>query len=286
MSLTTDRDDPELGHGINNEPVPQSKKYLVLSSDEIAKGFLKPVRSVYQHLVCGTTTSINESIAETYARDPWFYGSTYCVACAKHRPLREFIWLSDGESMDPSNWSDMEIARIADIDKEYQKKKLILTELGGYNIFNMLYSQEYYDNLIPILKQRFLSFDDAVQLKNAGLRWNVNVGDWYSITSNDISIILVEYDEEIKNKFRNNAYWLPSSEQMIKEARMMGYILDIESSIEKHNTYKPHIIKLKEDLDIIPRTIWPKYELTYIDAVVKALLWILNCESKFARIKL
>lgn len=31
-------------------------------------------------------------IAETYARQPDFYGSTYCIGCRKHLPVREFVW--------------------------------------------------------------------------------------------------------------------------------------------------------------------------------------------------
>lgn len=45
---------------------------------------------------CGTTTSMGRAIAETYAREPHFYGATYCVTCEKHRPVGEdgeFVWL-------------------------------------------------------------------------------------------------------------------------------------------------------------------------------------------------
>jgi hypothetical protein len=31
-------------------------------------------------------------IAETYARDPKFYGATWCMACRTHLPVEEFIW--------------------------------------------------------------------------------------------------------------------------------------------------------------------------------------------------
>lgn len=78
----------------------QQKGYVVLSPEERAKGFVKPVRTSYRHRVCGTVTSMADSIAETYARDPTFYTGTFCVACGTHRPLREFVWL-DGEPMDP-----------------------------------------------------------------------------------------------------------------------------------------------------------------------------------------
>lgn len=98
MSLTTDPNDPQLGHGSDNKPVPQNSKYLVLSNEEIAKGFVRPVRTSYKHISCGTVTTMGLAIAETYARNPHFYGSTYCVHCAMHRPVGEngeFIW-TDG----------------------------------------------------------------------------------------------------------------------------------------------------------------------------------------------
>ena len=50
MSFTTDPSDPDLTHGIDTSPVPQSKKYLVLSEGERAKGFVRPVRYSYKHV--------------------------------------------------------------------------------------------------------------------------------------------------------------------------------------------------------------------------------------------
>jgi hypothetical protein len=168
MSLTTDPNDPELGHGIDTGKVPQNKKYLVLSEDELAKGFVRPVRGKYIHVGkkierhedgrlygkliliddldypindsythetgyggyikypddhpgsaigkyitifevkaiqsrkvyfggCEGETSMGKSLAETYARDPKFYGATYCVHCSKHLPVKEFIWSNTNE---------------------------------------------------------------------------------------------------------------------------------------------------------------------------------------------
>lgn len=42
---------------------------------------------------CQLSTKMTVEIAETYARNPKFYGSTYCVHCRMHRPLEEFAWL-------------------------------------------------------------------------------------------------------------------------------------------------------------------------------------------------
>lgn len=116
MSYTTDSTDPELGHGVDKEAVPQNKKYLILSKEERAKGFVRPVRRMYIHVgiggneidpndmskhgrvgnACGVATTMGLELCETYARDPKFYGSTYCVGCKKHLPVAEFKW-EDGE---------------------------------------------------------------------------------------------------------------------------------------------------------------------------------------------
>lgn len=46
---------------------------------------------------CGTDTTMGRSIAETYARDPSFYGGTFCVKCRKHFPLEQFVWSGTDE---------------------------------------------------------------------------------------------------------------------------------------------------------------------------------------------
>lgn len=96
MSLTNDPKDPRLTHGADDKPAPQAQTYLVLSDEERAKGFIRPLRLTYRHNMCGTTTTMSRAIAETYARDPFFYGATYCVECGMHRPVSEFVW-TDGE---------------------------------------------------------------------------------------------------------------------------------------------------------------------------------------------
>ena len=158
--LTTNKTHPDLntpkGEG------QQNKAYLVLSEEEIAQGFVKPVRNRYVHVGsnqnvnwknihrildedekkeysdkgyvavmtvimnddgsfkggtyvtqeeldawknhkliggCGTKTLIAREIAETYARDPHFYGSTWCMGCGKHLPVNEFIWDDGSEEL-------------------------------------------------------------------------------------------------------------------------------------------------------------------------------------------
>jgi len=73
------------------------KDYLVLCPEERAKGFVRPYRDTYIHTACGHETKIHRGIAETYARDPSFYTSTYCTGCRKHFPLSEFVWEHSSE---------------------------------------------------------------------------------------------------------------------------------------------------------------------------------------------
>lgn len=98
--LVTDPNDPRLAHGVDEQPAPQAEAYLVLSEAERAKGFVQPVRRTYIHTggdsPCGSTTTMSEALAETYARDPLFYGATYCCVCRKHLAVEEFAWDGDG----------------------------------------------------------------------------------------------------------------------------------------------------------------------------------------------
>ena len=68
------------------------KDYWVLSEAERRRGFVRPVRDTYTHTTCGTNTSMHIAIAETYARDPNFYGSTFCAHCGTHFPVAQFRW--------------------------------------------------------------------------------------------------------------------------------------------------------------------------------------------------
>lgn len=125
-------------------PDGQHADHWILSAEERAKGFVRPVRRSYVHVGirpryplreltaeekerygpegyvgfepypeselpvtgrfwterdmksgCGAVTTMGLAIAETYARDPGFYGSTFCAVC--HRYFRvgehgEFVW--------------------------------------------------------------------------------------------------------------------------------------------------------------------------------------------------
>lgn len=141
MPVTDDPNDPELKE---IEPSGMQKSYLVLSEEERAKGFVRPLRTSYIHVGvrptgptreltelehqrydqygyvlfeeytdksdrhvgrfwtkeqlesgCNQVTTMGLAIAETYARQPDFYGGTFCVNCGKHFPIGpfgEFVW--------------------------------------------------------------------------------------------------------------------------------------------------------------------------------------------------
>lgn len=97
----------------------QHSSYIVLCEEERAKGFVRPYRDRYRHAGrlqqltddsgadthvvrtggCGAETSMGRSLSETYARDPKFYGATFCVRCNAHFPVAEFVWTADGQQV-------------------------------------------------------------------------------------------------------------------------------------------------------------------------------------------
>ena len=99
MLITDNPNDDRLGHGSDDKPVPQNEVYLALSEEERKKGFVRPVRQSYVHKVCGALTTMALPIAETYARNPGFYGATYCCNCQMHRPVSEFLWDGTNEQV-------------------------------------------------------------------------------------------------------------------------------------------------------------------------------------------
>lgn len=98
MSLTDNPNDPRIKRGGPDQtPVPQNEVYLVLSEEERSKGWVRPYRDSYKHLTCGTITTMGRALSETYAKNPKFYGATYCVRCQMHKAVGEFVWTKDGE---------------------------------------------------------------------------------------------------------------------------------------------------------------------------------------------
>ncbi len=95
MGTTSDRNDPALTYGVDEEPTEMAEKYLVLPQDQPRLAYARPYRDSYIHVTCGTVTWMGPAIAKTYQIDHTYYGATWCVKCSKHRPVGEngeFIW--------------------------------------------------------------------------------------------------------------------------------------------------------------------------------------------------
>lgn len=98
MGITTDRNDPELHqHVLEGPGSGQQRTYLVLNEEERKNGWIRPLRTSYVHNACGRVTRMGMELCETYAREPKFYGKTFCVGCRAHLPVCEFRWVEDNE---------------------------------------------------------------------------------------------------------------------------------------------------------------------------------------------
>jgi len=62
MGLTTD---PEEARRSKILPNGQQETYVVLSDEELAKGFVRPVRYAYIHLKCGSKTTMGAKPSDT-----------------------------------------------------------------------------------------------------------------------------------------------------------------------------------------------------------------------------
>lgn len=91
-----------------NPETGQHGAYFILPEEERKKGFTRPYREAYIHMTCGAVTRMDRKIAETYARDPSYYGRTFCVSCKEHLPVGaegEFVWDEPIFRTDPNDWT-------------------------------------------------------------------------------------------------------------------------------------------------------------------------------------
>lgn len=98
---TTDGQPPDPNYnGTAPKPIDpktgQHGSYWVLSDEERAKEWVRPLRRTYTHDRCGMATKMGLKLSETYAREPSFYGATFCAGCGTHFPVSEFKW-EDGD---------------------------------------------------------------------------------------------------------------------------------------------------------------------------------------------
>lgn len=98
----TDGSPVTAGHREINPASGMQKGYVVLSAEERAKGFVRPVRRSYVHDKCGVVTTMGQTLAETYARQPDFYSGTFCAGCRTHFPVGadgQFVWDGTNEKV-------------------------------------------------------------------------------------------------------------------------------------------------------------------------------------------
>lgn len=138
MTLTSDPADPRLGE--DTRAFGQNGVYLVLSPEERAKGFVRPVRHSYRHVGIRPQHELRDLTDEERERYRQFgyvkfeaypgEGSVtgrfwtlaqlssgcgtvttmgFCVGCNKHLALEEFAWEPDGESMDPARQAETRV---------------------------------------------------------------------------------------------------------------------------------------------------------------------------------
>lgn len=115
---TTNGQTPEEVRKNQTNETGQHAGYIVLCDAERARGFVRPYRDAYKHVGraepvtddvgipphavrrvggCNTVTTMGRALSETYARDPGFYGATFCCSCNRHLPVSEFVWTADGQ---------------------------------------------------------------------------------------------------------------------------------------------------------------------------------------------
>ena len=73
--------------GIDRYPIGKTRAGTYLMAEEVEQ-----IKKTGRYGGCGSVTRMTRSIAETYARDPKFYGGTFCVGCGSHFPLDQFVW--------------------------------------------------------------------------------------------------------------------------------------------------------------------------------------------------
>lgn len=89
----------DASHTKINPATGQQAAYVVLTPEERAKGFVRPVRMRYVHLTCKQPTWMANDLAESWARDPQLYMGTFCATCKLHCPVHEFVWEGTSERL-------------------------------------------------------------------------------------------------------------------------------------------------------------------------------------------
>lgn len=70
-----------------------------LTPEEVAAGYIRPVRDRYTHERCGVATVLSANVAASFATMPGgHYGKIWCAKCRDGFPAAGFVW-DDGDKV-------------------------------------------------------------------------------------------------------------------------------------------------------------------------------------------
>ncbi len=70
-----------------------------LTAEEVASGFVRPLRTRVLHAFCDSTSAVQPHQARDMARDPASWSSCWCLLCGRRLPAKEFTWFPAGEAV-------------------------------------------------------------------------------------------------------------------------------------------------------------------------------------------
>jgi len=102
--VTVSGRDPQLDTSCSaptDEKLPdgQKKDHWTLPEEDRKNGHVRPLRKNYVHKKCNTNTRMPMACAETYAKNPKYYGSTFCCGCGDYFPVSQFLWEGTNEEV-------------------------------------------------------------------------------------------------------------------------------------------------------------------------------------------
>jgi hypothetical protein len=79
-----------------------ARKFFTVTDEEATNGFSRPILKHYIHTDCPSgreiaLTELGDDVAEMFARSPRARNQTYCGHCRSNQPVKEFVWVIDGQ---------------------------------------------------------------------------------------------------------------------------------------------------------------------------------------------
>lgn len=66
---------------------------VVLTEQELAAGFVRPLRLRVLHIFCGRPSAVMAGQAEDLAKDPASWSTCWCGVCGRRLPIEQFTWV-------------------------------------------------------------------------------------------------------------------------------------------------------------------------------------------------